>query len=1281
MTESGDGGVIQMPCLGRPFTLGMLYDCRKDIIVPGMTLWDSATLNTFNSMAKVGSGFEIIAEDSLESKATNLDISGSMKLSFLGGLIKVEGAAKYLNDRTSSLQQSRVSLKYWSTSKFDQLTMDQLGNVQFPDVFSNKIATHVVVGVLYGADAFFVFDRKIKKNENRCKVTGSMKALVKKLPGIEIEGDGKINIDDNERKEADRFECKFYGDIHLPNNPTTFESSVKIYQELPKLLNQGDSPVVVAKKVWLYPLTKLNSNAAKVVHEISVGLVSQAQKVMEDMFQIQMHANDIMNTRACSTFSGIKEQLLEFKEKVTEYKMSFSQKLMHLLPRIREGGEKESALTEVFKSKEASPFNNHALLTWIREKEQEIMFLGAYIKTMEVVASIKFALAPGELYEIELDPGIEYVVCFSFKLIVSNDSLLKQMEAFLRGENMTQRESVKNPWYKNPQLIASLKKQALQFQSFAKANVGKEETKFVVTDGGETENDIVEILLYKNGTQQQFSPPLNPQKLIVPKNGVTYCRVHLEWSKPASGAESIKHYTVSYKIKTITSDYEWETKETNGNVTTLTVTDLQPNKEYQFRVRAECDAGSSQFSDTINVTTLSIPPPEDIRLGKNGVTYCSMELEWTEPECGLENIHHYSIRYGQKNDESPHIMKTKGNKTFCTVKNLHAETVYQFTVRIECDAGMSEYSSPIQIATLSLPNRSADAMKAVSTPIERSQGLSVYQLPQTNVFSCSGKMICKVEIGECHKHKAPQHKVLMVVGATGAGKSTLINGMVNYILGVEWEDDFRYKLIVDDAAKSQTESVTTEITAYTIHQMDGSNITYSLTIIDTPGFGDTSGLKRDKEITKQIKEFFSLHDENGIDHLDGIGFVTQSALVRLTPTQQYIFDSILSIFGNDVANNIFILVTFCDGQRPPVIDAVEKAKISFSTYFKFNNSALYAQHSDSDPNSVESFDEMFWKMGMSSFRKFFTKFQQVQCVSLTLTRDVLQNRDRLEAAVQGLQRKMDVCLAEMEVLCQEERVLHDFEAQINANKNFTFKIKVPYYKIVKITKPGVYVTNCLHCKVTCHHPCAIPHDGQKWRCAAMNSGGSESACCTHCNGKCTWQLHKNTGERFELHYKKEDRNSEDLKEKFDYASSKKKISDKLIEGHARKLEEAHGELHSLIEETRACLDTLSRIALKPNPLTQVEYVEILIESEISQAKEGWQDRVRYLTKTKDEALLLAVVGDVNDIDRRIEEEKEKKRKGWEEKVKKLKQVKRIRCEVNKHKKRFGPTECRNKQCK
>ena len=263
--------------------------------------------------------------------------------------------------------------------------------------------------------------------------------------------------------------------------------------------------------------------------------------------------------------------------------------------------------------------------------------------------------------------------------------------------------------------------------------------------------------------------------------------------------------------------------------------------------------------------------------------------------------------------------------------------------------------------------------------------ISVYKPLMDDTMRLDGKMIVKkclnVERGEEGERR--KEKVILVVGATGAGKSTLINGMVNYIMGVEWKDEFRFKIVTEEVS-SQANSVTKEITAYTNYPLEGSAILYVLTIVDTPGFGDTEGLSRDVFITNQIKEFFSLGPPHGIDHLDGIGFVTQSSLARLTPTQKYIFDSILSIFGKDVENNFFMMITFADGKNPPVLEAIEKAQISYDSFFKFNNSALFAD------NSKGGFDEMFWQMGRESFKHFFAKLSTTNSVSLQLTNQGLE---------------------------------------------------------------------------------------------------------------------------------------------------------------------------------------------------------------------------------------------------------------------------------------------------
>ena len=316
----GEGDrVVEMACLGRSFRLGMLYDCRSDKLLPGLKLWDDKTLKSaLESKDDVQSDFEVIAEDDFEKKASNLNVNASLKLSFLSGLVDISGSAKYLDDRKSSKHQCRVSLKYWSTSRCDRLIMNQLGHIQHPEQFSRKMATHVVVGVLFGADAFFVFDQKVEDNMTKSKfheIHEKMQALIKALPGIT-----------DDRQFENQLECKFYGDVHLEKNPTTFSDAVRICQQLPQLLRGNDGPIVVPKKVWLHPLSKLNSDDAQIIHEINTSLVHQAERIMEDLLDFEIQCNDLMSNGVCSYFSGIQTQLSSFKGAIYEYKINFSKK-------------------------------------------------------------------------------------------------------------------------------------------------------------------------------------------------------------------------------------------------------------------------------------------------------------------------------------------------------------------------------------------------------------------------------------------------------------------------------------------------------------------------------------------------------------------------------------------------------------------------------------------------------------------------------------------------------------------------------------------------------------------------------------------------------------------------------------------------------------------------------------------------------------------------------------------------------------------------------------------
>ena len=321
----------------------------------------------------------------------------------------------------------------------------------------------------------------------------------------------------------------------------------------------------------------------------------------------------------------------------------------------------------------------------------------------------------------------------------------------------------------------------------------------------------------------------------------------------------------------------------------------------------------------------------------------------------------------------------------------------------------------------------------MSTLIERGAP-DIYKLPMVPLHCSNGDGVCKYAIGNpLSGGISKSERVLVLIGAADSGKETLINGLANYLFGVKFSDSFRFKVVTDEGSGSQANSQTKTINAYSFYS---TLFDYTLTVIDTPGFGDTGGLKRDKYIANQIKMFFAGKDRGGIDILHGIGFVAQASLARLTPTQKYIFDSVLLIFGKDIVDNIFLIATFADANAPQVLASAQAANIPFKQCFKFNNSALFA-NSDTDGSE---FNSMFWKMGTRCFDNFFVQFSKAEVKSLKLTREVLKEREQLETLIPGLQVQVKVGINQMYVIQQEEEELKFHEKSIMENKDFQYPV-------------------------------------------------------------------------------------------------------------------------------------------------------------------------------------------------------------------------------------------------
>eukprot|EP01083_Nonionella_stella_P268586 908074_1 len=238
------------------------------------------------------------------------------------------------------------------------------------------------------------------------------------------------------------------------------------------------------------------------------------------------------------------------------------------------------------------------------------------------------------------------------------------------------------------------------------------------------------------------------------------------------------------------------------------------------------------------------------------------------------------------------------------------------------------------------------------------------------------------QVERLHSLKVDQrHRTIVVMSWTGCDKIPLLNSMMNYLWEVEYDDNYRFKLI------SQREYF---VTAY---HLAPPALEYQLKLIDIPEFGDilTLGLEQDK----QIRKFF---EEEKIQEIDALCFVIPAHQAQLTTTQNYMFTQVLSNFGKDLADNILILMTLADDKKPPALAALKMSNVPFTSHFEFNHSAFDLPEDDED----DMMGRIFWKMSISSFSKLFKAIDQLKTQSLGLTKQVMKRHVELEHSFQSV---------------------------------------------------------------------------------------------------------------------------------------------------------------------------------------------------------------------------------------------------------------------------------------
>ena len=437
-----EGKVLEVPCFGQSFQLGMLYDCRSHHLVVGPTLWESDIVkNSSVSRASPQSRYEVLTADNLEEKMAMLGVDSSLKLSLMTGLVTPSGIGNFILDQKSSKKQARVTLKYESTSKFDALNLDRVKKEVHRDISKETTATHFVSGIEYGTQAVFVFDRDVAEKERNIDVENDLKFTIDSLPRVAADGRSSFCPDEKDVEELKKLKCTLYGNQTMDSfkSPMSYQDAVMAYSAL----NTNENPQIgeVPKKVWLHPLSSLDPTIERPVREISSQVTDGLQDIITGFDDFQTRLSDLLENNVCSIFSSLKRHISRCGKAVSEYKKNLLKTLSSLLPVVTSGDEVEKILTDVLDKVASSPFQQTYLSSWISGKEKEVKLLSIYL---EYLKDIQLVLSLEDLDSVVDSLDYDRVVCFSLVPVSDQDDLIEQMYAFLRSGSWDQERLAAN---------------------------------------------------------------------------------------------------------------------------------------------------------------------------------------------------------------------------------------------------------------------------------------------------------------------------------------------------------------------------------------------------------------------------------------------------------------------------------------------------------------------------------------------------------------------------------------------------------------------------------------------------------------------------------------------------------------------------------------------------------------------------------------------------------------------------------------------------------------------
>ncbi|KAH7303384.1 hypothetical protein B0I35DRAFT_365004 [Stachybotrys elegans] len=1148
-----------LPSLGEDVQLGMLYDARTGQLFADSSLWSNDIVNTKQELDDKVQNVEYTYTETIDEarRSIGLNMEGAIALDL--GMIKAVGSAKYLNDTKSTSHEARVDVSCTVIRRTRRIPQATLAAMQFDSKFDDDRLTHVVGEVVEGGTATLSFTQPCSSEEEVKNVQGSLKMALKCLPITEVDGDSKLNNSSHENVKV-----TYSG--ALIEQVTGIEDARRVAEEMPEKL--GEQLNTLSFK--LYPLDLLDGSARRHIRALDASLVSDVDAAIKSCRDTLLHLKELQELDVFrQSFPIIKDQIFNMESVFRSTMTNFENIARHLLPRLRDGVTDYDASFNEMRSALALFHQRLGIVCqFIRKKRTEADILTETISLL-LTKGFENDLGAAKPPSKVVNGATRLLLSWSGKAISqAHHPLEMKVQASDLGDLSSQDsddEDDNDEWFESQQSVANILESCnvlLEQKSRCHTNVT-----FGVTSvekayrPGKTKRvkaSLGDILLEKEGKLLIVTGML-PQKPTAPSVTVIEQSIKVDWFKDRSEEQDQAIPTTGFKV----TFRPMPNREKDGPLSSLAA-----NESTQY-----ISCGPDETRTRIDRTNLGTKLHDDcdyeITLTLEtivGSSVCSDHV--IERTKALPSVADQMIRYHQANREilshapSPHI-----SWELCDDRG--TPTLYLgLTVIATRMCSDPRFQKEVAVRILDVATEFDKATPAADIQDTERTAVAVF------------------------------------AGSSGHGKTTQINAFISFLLGGKPSDSARV-MVVDDRLADQSGSVTQCVMCYRIRPFSPLFEGKTLLIVDTPGFGDSRGWRRDAFTTAAMSDFFGT-----VSHVNGIFFTCRANEARttfLSPISTYVF----SLFAKNIEHCLRTVYTFSDAGSPLAREALRRLRWPVIEHREVEaNNAWFTATLDAE-NKAKVRD--WWMMSVKAQDRLKDMILRMGPEPTDSSATLSRKRITLEQRCELVERKILQTADDARSLIAKLDSLAEAVGKAPNEKILVMEKKVFHRDISE----GLYTTLCTTCNRTCHEVCGIADDSRKARCVAMSDGK-----CTVCKDRCRWQDHKNA--TFVI----------DVKDVETYV-----VPDELIQewNNANNTLEgallgAMDEYMELQEELRLDITYLAdltaeikKTAIMHDPAALINYLECLIRT--SKARGAPAEQLVQLTTAKNTLILIREVKD------------------------------------------------------